>query len=164
MRRHVVQYLISRGVNGNRLGAAGYADLHPVATNATAAGRAHEPPRRDRLRSATTPNPSPALLTTEDEEEDPDHPAVVVLVGGFAGYSSRCRSKAVKPKINGTIYILPKQFTLNLAGGQYATLTVALLLAPARASACQRDATRPPDRLRLADRGGRDPCDHHQLT
>ena len=36
----VVQYLISRGVNENRLGAAGYADLHPVASNATAAGRA----------------------------------------------------------------------------------------------------------------------------
>jgi chemotaxis protein MotB len=36
----VVQYLISRGVNDNRLGAAGYADLHPVASNATAAGRA----------------------------------------------------------------------------------------------------------------------------
>jgi chemotaxis protein MotB len=36
----VVQYLVSRGVNENRLGAAGYADLHPVASNATAAGRA----------------------------------------------------------------------------------------------------------------------------
>ena len=36
----VVQYLIGRGVNDNRLGAAGYADLHPVANNATAAGRA----------------------------------------------------------------------------------------------------------------------------
>ncbi|HYB28413.1 MAG TPA: OmpA family protein [Solirubrobacteraceae bacterium] len=35
----VVRYLISRGVNENRLGAAGYADLHPVASNATAAGR-----------------------------------------------------------------------------------------------------------------------------
>ena len=35
-------------------------------------------------------------------------------------------------KINGTIYILPKQFTLNLNGGQYATLTVALLLAPSQ--------------------------------
>jgi chemotaxis protein MotB len=36
----VVQYLISRGVNANRLGAAGYADLHPIASNATPAGRA----------------------------------------------------------------------------------------------------------------------------
>jgi len=36
----VVRYLISCGVNRNRLAAAGYADLHPVASNATAAGRA----------------------------------------------------------------------------------------------------------------------------
>jgi chemotaxis protein MotB len=36
----VVQYLISRGVNENRLGAAGYSDLHPVTSNATSAGRA----------------------------------------------------------------------------------------------------------------------------
>lgn len=36
----VVQYLISRDVNAQRLGASGYADLHPLASNATAAGRA----------------------------------------------------------------------------------------------------------------------------
>jgi len=37
---NVVRYLISRGVNQQRLGAAGYADLHPVASNETIAGRA----------------------------------------------------------------------------------------------------------------------------
>jgi chemotaxis protein MotB len=36
----VVQYLIAHGVDQNRLGAAGYAQLHPVATNAIPAGRA----------------------------------------------------------------------------------------------------------------------------
>ncbi len=35
----VVRYLISRGVNQMRLSASGYADLHPVASNATPAGR-----------------------------------------------------------------------------------------------------------------------------
>jgi chemotaxis protein MotB len=35
----VVKYLIARGVPDTRLGAAGYAALHPLATNATAAGR-----------------------------------------------------------------------------------------------------------------------------
>jgi chemotaxis protein MotB len=35
-----VQYLIAHGVDQNRLGAAGYAQLHPVASNATTAGRA----------------------------------------------------------------------------------------------------------------------------
>jgi chemotaxis protein MotB len=36
----VVRYLIAHGVNEQRLSAAGYADLHPLASNATAAGRA----------------------------------------------------------------------------------------------------------------------------
>ena len=36
----IVRYLIAHGVAAPRLGAAGYADLHPVATNRTAAGRA----------------------------------------------------------------------------------------------------------------------------
>ncbi len=36
----VVRYMIGRGVTASRFGAAGYAYLHPVATNATPAGRA----------------------------------------------------------------------------------------------------------------------------
>jgi chemotaxis protein MotB len=36
----VVRYLIGRSVNRYRLAAAGYADLHPVGTNATVTGRA----------------------------------------------------------------------------------------------------------------------------
>jgi chemotaxis protein MotB len=36
----VVRFLIAHSVNDQRLSAAGYADLHPLASNATAAGRA----------------------------------------------------------------------------------------------------------------------------
>jgi chemotaxis protein MotB len=36
----VVRFLISRSVSASRLGAVGYADLHPIASNATAIGRA----------------------------------------------------------------------------------------------------------------------------
>ena len=36
----VVRYLIAHGVNEQRLSAAGYADLHPLASNSTPAGRA----------------------------------------------------------------------------------------------------------------------------
>ena len=36
----VVRFLIAHGVGGGRLGAVGYADLHPIASDATAAGRA----------------------------------------------------------------------------------------------------------------------------
>ena len=36
----VVQYLIAHNVDENRLGAAGYADMHPLASNSTPDGRA----------------------------------------------------------------------------------------------------------------------------
>jgi chemotaxis protein MotB len=36
----VVRFLIAHSVSAGRLGAVGYADLHPIASNATAAGRA----------------------------------------------------------------------------------------------------------------------------
>jgi chemotaxis protein MotB len=35
----VVRFLISRGVSASRLGAVGYSDLHPLASNVSAAGR-----------------------------------------------------------------------------------------------------------------------------
>jgi len=37
---NVVRFLITQGVSAYRLGAVGYADLHPIASNATAGGRA----------------------------------------------------------------------------------------------------------------------------
>ncbi|MGC9220633.1 MAG: flagellar basal body-associated FliL family protein [Solirubrobacteraceae bacterium] len=55
---------------------------------------------------------------------------VVIAVGGFAAYSIAKPKPKVTTKINGNIYWLQRQFTLNLAGGQYATLSVALLLPP----------------------------------
>jgi flagellar protein FliL len=70
---------------------------------------------------------------------------VVLLVGGYAGYSfAMPHKKAPKLKVNGTIYILPKQFTLNLSGGQYATLTVALLLAPTQTAGTSDPSNPPP--------------------
>jgi flagellar basal body-associated protein FliL len=70
--------------------------------------------------------------------------AVVILAGGYAGYTfAMPHKKPPVPKVNGTIYILPKQFTLNLQGGQYATVTVALLLAPTQ-SVGATDPSNPP--------------------
>jgi chemotaxis protein MotB len=37
----VVRFLVGAGVGAGRLSAAGYADLHPIATNATPDGRSH---------------------------------------------------------------------------------------------------------------------------
>jgi flagellar basal body-associated protein FliL len=55
---------------------------------------------------------------------------LVLAIGGYEAKSMLLKPKVVIPKINGTIYVMPHQFTLNLADGRYATLTTALLLAP----------------------------------
>lgn len=55
---------------------------------------------------------------------------VILAIGGYAAKSILLAPKPVKPKIAGEIYVLPKSFTFNLANGQYATLTAALVLAP----------------------------------
>jgi flagellar basal body-associated protein FliL len=52
---------------------------------------------------------------------------VVVLAGGYM--FSHGHAKQVL-KVKGTIYELPKSFLIDLAGGQYAKLNVALLLSP----------------------------------
>jgi flagellar FliL protein len=55
---------------------------------------------------------------------------LVLAIGGYVAKTMLLKPKVVIPKINGEIYVLPHQFTLNLADGRYATLTAALLLAP----------------------------------
>ncbi len=48
----------------------------------------------------------------------------------FAGYTMTKPKPVVKEKIKGTIYLMPKDFLLNLTDGRYAKLSVALELAP----------------------------------
>lgn len=56
---------------------------------------------------------------------------LVVLGGG--GYAAKTmllpKPATAKPKIAGTIYVLPKGFTFNLTDGRYATATIGLVLA-----------------------------------
>ncbi len=68
--------------------------------------------------------------------------ALVVLLGGaYVAKGKLMPAKVVKPKIAGQIYILPHQFTLNLKDGHYATLTVALELAPGQSDGASADNT-----------------------
>jgi flagellar basal body-associated protein FliL len=57
---------------------------------------------------------------------------ILLVVLGVGGYAAKTFLLAPppppKPRIAGEIYGLPKQFTLNMADGRYATLTVALIL------------------------------------
>jgi flagellar basal body-associated protein FliL len=55
---------------------------------------------------------------------------LVLAVGGFAAKTILLKPKPIKLKVAGAVYVMPKQFTLNLADGRYATLTAALILAP----------------------------------
>lgn len=66
---------------------------------------------------------------------------IVLLGGGYVAKGKLMPPKVVKPKIAGEIYILPKQFTLNLKDGHYATLTVALELAPGQSDGATADNT-----------------------
>jgi len=69
---------------------------------------------------------------------------VLMLVVGYAGYSMAKPKPKVVTKINGTLYWLQKGFTINLAGGQYATLTIALLLPPSEAVPAASTTDPPP--------------------
>ena len=111
-----MRFLISRGVSAYRLGAAGYADLHPIASNATAAGRAEN--RRVEI-VLDAPEPSPPILSPDPQPESMKKKILIILPivllgGGYVAKAKLMPPKVVKPKIAGEIYILPHQFTLNL--------------------------------------------------
>ena len=68
---------------------------------------------------------------------------VVLAIGGYVAKSMLLKPKVVIPKVNGTVYVLPHQFTLNMADGRYATLTAALLLAPGQSDGATAEAAAP---------------------
>ncbi len=69
---------------------------------------------------------------------------VLLLFGGYEGYSMATAPPPPKQKVTGTIYVLGKEFTLNMADGNYATLTVALVLAPTQQMTTTDPANPPP--------------------
>jgi flagellar basal body-associated protein FliL len=55
-------------------------------------------------------------------------PIVLLLVGGVYKTVLAKPAKLPKPKIEGTVYVMPKEFLLNMADGRYAKLDVSLVL------------------------------------
>src|ERR1700749_399678 len=55
--------------------------------------------------------------------------AVVALGGVYKFVIAKPKTAAAKPKVDGSVYILGKEFLVNLADGRFAKLTVALVLA-----------------------------------
>ncbi len=68
--------------------------------------------------------------------------AVVVLLGG--GYVAKgfvMPPPPNKDKIKGTLYLMPKEFLVNLADGRYGKVDVALLLAPGQSTGATAEAS-----------------------
>jgi flagellar FliL protein len=57
-------------------------------------------------------------------------PVLVLLIGAGVYYKMSHKTKTPKTKVAGTIYVLPQDFLINLADGQFAKVAVALVLAP----------------------------------
>jgi flagellar FliL protein len=69
---------------------------------------------------------------------------VVVLAAAGAKFVLAKPAPAGKPKIDGTVYVLPKEFLLNLSDGRYAKIDVALVLAPGQAAGGGAEGGTPP--------------------
>jgi flagellar basal body-associated protein FliL len=55
----------------------------------------------------------------------------VLLIAAGAAYKfvlAKPSAPAPKPKVDGTVYVLPKEFLINLSGGRFAKLSVGLVL------------------------------------
>ena len=68
----------------------------------------------------------------------------VLVVAGLAYKMVLAPKSESKVKVEGTVYVMPKEFLLNLAEGRYAKVTVALVLAPGQSTG-GADAAAPPE-------------------
>jgi flagellar FliL protein len=67
----------------------------------------------------------------------------VLVVAGLAYKMVLAPKSESKEKVEGTVYVMPKELLLNLAGGRYAKMTVALVLAPGQSAAGSSEDTPP---------------------
>lgn len=73
-------------------------------------------------------------------------PIVLVVLGGAYKFVLAKPTASAKPKVAGQVYVLGKEFLVNLSGGRYAKLTVGLVLAEGDTSATASSAeATPPD-------------------
>jgi flagellar basal body-associated protein FliL len=70
-------------------------------------------------------------------------PVVLVVLGLGAMHVMAKPAKVPKEKIQGTIYVMPKDFLLNLSDGHFVKLTVGLLLAPGQSDGAAAGASAP---------------------
>jgi flagellar basal body-associated protein FliL len=71
--------------------------------------------------------------------------ALVAAGGAYKTVLAKPKEKAAKPKVHGEIYVLPKEFLVNLAGGRFAKLQVALVVEHLPVAASGHGAPTPPE-------------------
>ena len=74
-------------------------------------------------------------------------PVLLIVLGGVYKFVlAKPGPPAPKPKVDGQVYVLPKEFLINLDGGRFAKLSVGLVLDHAQAVAsADKEAPKPPD-------------------
>lgn len=72
-------------------------------------------------------------------------PIVVLLVIGGVYKFVLAKPASAKPKIDGAVYVLPKEFLLNLSDGHFAKLSVALVLPESEVAASGGEGATPPE-------------------
>jgi hypothetical protein len=55
-------------------------------------------------------------------------PVLLLVVGGVYKFVLAPKPVVPKPKIHGSVYVMPKDFLINLSGGKFAKLNAALVL------------------------------------
>ena len=75
-------------------------------------------------------------------------PILLIAVGGVYKFVlAKPSAPAPKPKVDGQVYVLPKEFLLNLAGGRFAKLSVGLVLDHTQSIVAEggHEAAKPPE-------------------
>ena len=74
-------------------------------------------------------------------------PILLIVLGGVYKFVlAKPGAPAPKPKVDGQVYVLPKEFLINLDGGRFAKLSVGLVLDHTQAVAsADKEAPKPPE-------------------
>ena len=76
-------------------------------------------------------------------------PVLLLVLGGVYKFVlAKPGAPAPKPKVDGQVYVLPKEFLINLSGGRFAKLSVGLVLdhtQPLVDEAAGEEAPKPPE-------------------
>jgi len=67
--------------------------------------------------------------------------AVALPIVLLAGYKMTSHKPVPKEKVKGTIYLMPKEFLLNLRDGRYAKVAIALDLAPGQSDGASAEGS-----------------------